>query len=64
MKLIKDFLSQFNRTPAYKWALLIYSGLIVFLIVIPLLFIAGFILGIANLQNPFSTALELVKEVC
>lgn len=41
----------------------IYKAILVFLLVVPLILIAGFIVGLANFTNPFKSSVELLGSI-
>lgn len=62
-KLSKEIIRTGKTTEIKKLPLLFFGVLIIFLVTIPALFIAGFSIGLVNLQNPLKAAIELIEEL-
>lgn len=61
-KLSKEIIRTGKNTDIKRLPMLIFCVLIIFLVTIPALFIAGFSIGLVNLENPFKTAMQLIEE--
>lgn len=60
VNMFSGLVEAFKTAPWYIWPQLLIKAIFIFLIVIPVFYLIGFILGCINVENPHETAVELI----